>query len=255
MNRSLTISVLFLTSLLALSGCATTVRQNPNWFARRGQITAVAVMPPDVKIHLITFKGDNPPLPEDEANLRSRLSSAVAKALEARGFAVRKPEVFQAHLAESSDLRQLTTQVNDSFLQAAHEAYHQQNWDRSSTEPTAERYERSLGLAVASVADHAAADVLVLVGMEGFRKSRGELAWEAAESIVVTVLTLGAGYMGPPMGAALIIALVDGPSGDVLWTNIAGTQMDFAAPGVLEDMVQKLFAKLPADAGATPSAG
>jgi hypothetical protein len=258
MNRSPKISVLLVTSLIAFGSCTTTMRQNPNFAARRRQITTVAVMPPEVKIHLTTVKRANrKPLPEDEANLRSRLPGAVAKALEARGFAVRKPEVFQAKLAESSDLRLLTTQVNDSFLQAAHEAYAGQNWDGSPDEPTstAGRYQRSLGPAVASIADHAAADALVLVDMEGFRSSPGAIALEFAESIVIGVLTLGGAYVGPPMGATLVVALVDGASGDVLWQNIAGTQMDFAAPGVVEDMVQQLFAKLPTDAGATPSTG
>jgi hypothetical protein len=81
-------SVVFVLALLALVGCTTIVRQNPNFAARRSQISAVAVMPPEVKVRLITFKGDNPPL-----DLRARAdegSSGRLLRLEPRGNHLRQ---------------------------------------------------------------------------------------------------------------------------------------------------------------------
>jgi len=75
---------LLVSVVAALVGCTTTVRQNPNCAAWRSQLAAVAVMPPDVKVHLVTF----PSFADDEANLRGRLRGAIAKALEAHGFGV-----------------------------------------------------------------------------------------------------------------------------------------------------------------------
>ena len=82
--RSRKISALLVPVVVALVGCTTTVRQNPNCAAWRSQLAAVAVMPPDVKVHLVTF----PSFADDEANLRGRLRGAIAKVLEAHGFGV-----------------------------------------------------------------------------------------------------------------------------------------------------------------------
>src|SRR5205823_8369371 len=157
----------------------------------------------------------NPPLPDDEANLRGRLPGVVAKALEAHGFRVQSPYVLQAKLTQSPELRLLTTQVNDSLLQAANEAYASGTAMRSSR---AESYQRSLGPAAARLADNASADALVFADIRGFRKSGGEIAWNMASSLMQGMLSLGS-YVPvyPSKGAALLITLVDGPSGDVLW--------------------------------------
>jgi hypothetical protein len=86
--RSRKISALLVPVVVALVGCTTTVRQNPNCAAWRSQLAAVAVMPPDVKVHLVTFESDNPSFADDAANLRGRLRGAIAKVLEAHGFGV-----------------------------------------------------------------------------------------------------------------------------------------------------------------------
>ena len=123
---------------------------------------------------------------------------------------------------------------------------------------SAESYQRSLGPAAASLADKASADALVFADIRGFRESGGEIAWNMASSLMPGMLSLGSfvpDSVYPSKGAALLITLVDGPSGDVLWQNVAATQnVDFVAPGVVESMVEQAFAKLPGDSGAEATA-
>jgi hypothetical protein len=152
-------------------------------------------------------------------------------------------------LTESPDLRLLTTQVNASLLQEANEAYAR---GAGHAHVESGKLQRSLGPAAATLADHASADGLVFAEIEAFKTS-GEIAGDMASSFMQGMVSLGTVVpVYPTKGALLLVAIVDGPSGDVLWQNVAATEnVDFTAPGVVEGMV--IFAKLPGDAAPTNS--
>ena len=107
------------------------------------------------------------------------------------------------------------------------------------------KYERSLGADVNLFADHAEVDALVFAKMWGFKKSSGEIARDAAMTVLIAAATLGSVIPAQPTsGATIRIALVDGTTGDVLWANTAGTNGDFEGSG-LDTLVGTLFRQFP----------
>jgi hypothetical protein len=234
-------------AVLALSACTTGIRQHPEFAARRQAIRSVAVIPPEVTVRLITFTGEDQPIPELERQVREKLPALVAAELASRGFAVPHATSIESRLGEVPALRFQTTQLQQNFAQAEAEMF------RTAQMATAqaENYRRSLGAQVARVSDPLEADALVLVRVQGFQKSGGEIAKDMAKSIVVGVLT---GYVAvqPTSGTTMSVAFVDGRSGDVLWANAAGMPSD--PSGALEGLVKQAFAAFPAPAATIAAA-
>src|SRR5215472_3444105 len=186
----------------------TTVRQHPEFETRRRQIASVGIVPTTAIFKLLTFKGDNQPLVEDEKSAREALSQLLAGSLKSRGFAVVETGSPDSGGSESMDLRFQLNQANQSFATAAHEAYVPY---LLAPVGTATNYRRSLGPMVSAIADRASVDALLFSEIQGFRKSGGEIAKDVAKSVLTTVVSLGlVRRLQPTEGAILFVALVDG---------------------------------------------
>jgi hypothetical protein len=82
------------------------------------------------------------------------------------------------------------------------------------------------------------ADALVLTRYFGFDKSGGQRAKEVVANVLPAVLTHVAAS-SPGAGGRVEVGLVDGMSGDVLWTN------KFAAPEPAGTILQRALEALP----------
>ncbi len=226
---------------LAISGCTTTTRKHPEFTARRAQMASVAVVPPQVEMTLVVFKGDNQPLPEETAKIQRRLPDLIAAQLRQHGFTVKDAGLDEEHFAAQPDLRFQTTQVQSAFARANEEMFKVAAMQKSE----AEACKLSLGPDVNQLSEHADADGLVFAKMSGFKKTGGEITKDVAMTVLIAAATLGSVIpVQPTKGASLQIALVDGTTGDILWANTAGTGGDFEESG-LDSMVQRLFAGFP----------
>jgi len=226
---------------LMLAGCTTTVRKHPEFAQRRAKIANVAVLPPDVEVVRVVFKGDNQLLNEEAARIRSRLPDLIAAAMRKQGFTVKEAGLDEQHFAEKPDLRFQTTQLQDAFARADQQMFKVVQMSKSE----AENYKTTLGTDVITIADHADVDALVVAKMNGFKKSGGEIAKDVAITVLIAVATLGnAVATQPTKGASLQVALVDGTTGDILWANTAGTAGDFEDSG-LGAMVEQVFKGFP----------
>ena len=232
-------ALLLLTALLA--GCATTVRRHPDFEARRKEIASVSVMPPQVEFVRIVFKGDDEPLREESSAVARRLPGLVAAELRSHGFDVKEAGLYADDSEDLSEMRFETTQISRAFAEASGEMYQQP----LMIESDAMKYERSLGADVNLFADRAEVDALVFAKMWGFKKSSGEIAKDAAMTVLIAAATLGSVVsVQPTAGATIRIALVDGTTGDVLWANTAGTNGDFEGRG-LNTLIAGLFKQFP----------
>jgi hypothetical protein len=98
----------------------------------------------------------------------------------------------------------------------------------------------SLGPEVGALAEHAGADALVFVLLAGVTKSGGQVARDAA----VTVLTLGS-LVYKTSVSRVFVALVDGTTGAVHWWSWA-TRDAFAYEGEgLHTLVHDAFRRWP----------
>ena len=97
----------------ALSACMTMARVHPELEARRSRIARVAVLPPETKFTLVTFKGDNPRMSTEEENAKAALPGMIAAKLREHGLVV-----DEGGVASSSDLRFQATEPQATFAQA-----------------------------------------------------------------------------------------------------------------------------------------
>jgi hypothetical protein len=224
-----------------LSACVTTVRQNPDLVESLGRIDRVAVIPPEVEIVHVVFKGDNEPLTGESDAIAGRLPELIGAELRRSGFAVTDARLGDADLDENPELRFQATQVRREYDRISSEMYESIQMERSK----ALSYEADVGDEINIFADHAGADAFVFVKMNGFEKSGGEIAKDIALSVLIAAASMGSAIVvQPTQGAVLEAALVDGTSGDVLWANRLATQGDFQGSG-LGTMVAALFKEFP----------
>jgi hypothetical protein len=221
-------------------GCTptTSIRKHPQFADRRAKISSVAVVPPEVEVVRVVFKGDNEPLPEEAARISARLPDLIAAELRRRGFTVTDACLDEQHFGTEPDLRFQTTQAQQAFATAGAQMYRTVLMKK----PDAENYQSTLGPGVNPLADHANVDALIFVEVGGFKKSGGEVA----KDVIMTILFLaiGAYVTQPTQGAGMRIALVDGATGDVLWANVGGTTGDFEGAG-LDKMIKEVFKEFP----------
>lgn len=200
----------------ALSACATTARVYPQLEARRSRIARAAV-----------------------------LAGMIAAKLREQGLAV-----IEGVGAANSDLRFQATELQATFDQALGDLFQEGVFQTPQAS-------RSLGPQAARVADPLGVDALALVRIEGYTKSGGEVAKDWAKTVAGATLTLGVlvPVPSPMSGAAIVSALIDGGTGDVLWTNVVSrsSPVSFDTPG-LQALVNAVFKDFPPGGfGATPA--
>lgn len=223
------------------SGCYTTARQHPDFAQRRAGISTVAVIPPEISVIQHVFKGDDKPLPEEEAKIRGCLPSIIERTLVKHGFTVKDANLDEKDFEEDPDLRFETTQIKEAFNQALSEMYERDMMRKSK----ARKYERSLGPDVNQFADQADVDAIFFSKLNGFRKSKGERTRDYilafAMAVAVGSYTVDA---GPGHGASLYVGLVDGTNGDILWANKLVTVEEYGGCSQGR-LLKKLFKDFP----------
>ncbi len=195
-------------TLVLLSAC-TTIRQHPEFQSRIAHISEVGIMPPEVSIVSIVFKGDNERRRQLEETVARNLPRLLIRYLGEHDFAVRVVPLDDEMLTAVPELRFETSQSHQAFANAMSEMYETEDMWKSN----AENYERSLGPVVNQFAELADVDALLFSRYSGFTKSGGEMLKDVAVAAIV-------GVMSPKEGATLQVSLVDGDTGDLLWTNL-----------------------------------
>ncbi|GIW42220.1 MAG: hypothetical protein KatS3mg076_2797 [Candidatus Binatia bacterium] len=234
-------AVVVVVSVASVSACTTTVRKHPGFEERRKELRSVAVMPPEVEIVRVVFRGDNEELREEAEAVSQRLAELLEAELRRRGFEVKPVRLAEPELSQDADLRFELTQIRATFAEKSAEMFQVGRMSKSE----ALAYEASLGPSVNRFADRAGVDALCFVRMAGWKKSGGEIARDWTMTLLLGAATAG-GLVRVPhaKGAGIEVALVDGTTGDVLWANAAGKYGDFEGKG-LESMVEDLFEGFP----------
>lgn len=203
-----------------LGACAskpmTTAREHPDIDQALLDIERVVVAPPIVSIERVVFSGENERLTAQEANVAAELVAATSSALTQRGYEV-VPFDFAKEREADPDFAFALNQVIEAFDRVKEDML----LGRPIPEVDKRKFAQSLGEAVNLVADRAAVDAVVIVQFAGFDKSGGTRAKEMASSILLAAL-LGSTAIAPSEGSYVELALVDGVTGNLLWTDAAG---------------------------------
>lgn len=196
-------------SLAAAAGCASFVPPRHAEFRKRHPtIRTVAVLPPDVEVYKLTFKGDRDMMWELLPPIRQRAQEELERTLAKRGYQVQPLNAGDDVLQQDPALRTSLYMVRELFAKQAQE-YHKHFF---------RRFTYSIGPEINVFADRADADALVIVRCFGLKKTGGEIAGNWAQTILVAAATLGAVVpVQSPSITIVQMALLDGVTGDILW--------------------------------------
>jgi signal recognition particle subunit SEC65 len=222
-------------TLLLVSGCSmTTIREHPDFAEQKRQVKNVAVLPSDVEFLLLVLTGDNERLPEEEQSAKASLAKGLPGLLAERGYQVQNPS--------AEELQKIVTDASFTIEQAksAYREVSKQLYERAMVEEAESRKFRvSIGQVGSAVAEALKADAFLFTRYSGFKKSEGLIAKEIVSSAMLGALT-GVVVVPAPAGGSMEMALIDGQTGDVLWTNRGG------GPTEPTMIAKNLLVKLPA---------
>jgi len=190
-------------AMLFAGGCATTptttIHQHPDFENSIKKIERIALLPLEMGVLRTTATGEVELQLDHERSLGRDLSKALKDILQAKSYTVISSEVLQ--------LRSEFSSVSGQFYESA-----------DSLE-AAKQLRVKLGPAAKVVASQNQVDALLIVRYTGNEKSGGRKAMDVVGSALVAGLT---GYSSGPIAGAvgeIRLTLIDGSSGDVLWTN------------------------------------
>jgi len=211
---------MILTAALSIfvTGCTTTVRQHPEFEARRSQVHTVAFIRPKAEIVLIKFKGDNESLTDTEKFVCSTMRGLVSQHLIEQGFEVVNNNSTEQNLTSNSDFSFKATELAKSCESLANEMWKQLLIDKKK----ALKWKGNLGPEVNIFSDYYKSDLLVFMCMTGYEKDKDERKKDFVQALMVAFLS-GGNYQLITHGSnmAAYVILVDGTDGHMLWANMA----------------------------------
>lgn len=203
--------------ILALTACeTTTVRQHPDFASGKRKINVVAVMPADVEHRNLVFTGENERDAEREKTIAAELESGMNTVLLKHGYT---PKSVLLEKAQSGD-REFNFQLEQ--IKGAYGLISKDLYARphlSVEEST--QFKLGVGPLANPFAAQSGADALIFMRYYGFTKSDGLIAKEVVASVLLAALT-GAYYIPVKSSGQIELSLIDGVSGDVLWSNVSG---------------------------------
>lgn len=209
--RSVIVGLVVITALTACS--MTPVRQHPDFASGKQKVRVVAILPADVEFRHLVFTGENERDTALEQSIATELNSGAGAMLQSRGYLI-KEDLLKRAEAGDKQFNFEYEQFKSAYSQVYKELYAQPMMQ----EEQANKFKLGIGPLANPIAQSCNADALLLVRYAGFDKSHGLLAKEIVGSALLAVLT-GVVASPAPKGGHIDLALIDGVSGDILWTN------------------------------------
>lgn len=224
------------------AGCTTTIRLNPHFQERREKIKTIGAIPGEAEITFVKFKGDNERMREEEARVCRDIEEAVREELVKQGFTVSDQRITIDSGSASSlneDERFKLTALQKAADLTFGKLYDKPAYSSACTLSVGAEAE------VNTFADKLKSDAVVFVRMAGFRKSGGQQSADMTKTCLIAALSLGSSVVVYyPEGGAMMVMLVDGNNGEVLWANTAGSQGSIA-DNAMVSMVKAAFKGFP----------
>lgn len=221
--------------VVMLSGCGTmtSVRQHPDFVTGKRKINVIAILPVDTEYRHLVFTGENERDPEREKSISTELESDLVSALQGRGYKTKLDVVEKARSGDKEFNFQLE-QFKTAYIQAAKELYARAMVEEGEST----QFKVGVGPLANNFAVIAGADALMIANYQGFDKSGGLMAKEVTTSVLLGALT-GVYYAPAKSGGRVELSLIDGVSGDVLWSNA------FAGPVSASRSLTSAMVRLP----------
>lgn len=232
--------IVALVLVATLSGCSmTSVRQHPDFASGKHKINVIAILPVEAEYRHLVFTGENERDSAREKTIISEIESDMAAALQSRGYTAKLDVVEKARSGDKEFNFQIE-QLRNAYVQVAKELYARGMVEEGEST----KFKVGVGPLANTFAAIAGADALIIANYQGFDKSSGLMAKEITTSALLGALT-GVYYAPAKSGGRIELSLIDGVSGDVLWSNAS------AGPVSANGSLANAMARLPV----VPSAG
>jgi len=218
-RKSLLLIFLAVGAASALSSCST-VRMHENFKERQKEVASLNIVSSEVVIERIVFKGDNEMQFEESKTASEWIKREVETILAKKGYDIEHFELNPAYLEQYPELKTKMSRIKDKYKAVAgdiqNEIYKRMKFGE---------IKYSIGDEISEIADLVDADLLVFSTAQGFTKSGGEIAKDFTKAVLLGVGTLGNYvHMAPTAGMQMVVSIVDGDNGDILWHNISNPQ-------------------------------
>lgn len=206
--------VTLLSIVIWITGCAEIQTKHPDITQHLQKIDTVVIAPPTVLVEYLTFTGENEALTDIEVVIRDQLMKQATEQLIARNYQVVFYD-FNAALEADEEFAYTLTELREGFAQAKSDFVKGKMLTGEE-----KRFRENMARSANVITGQAGADAILLLTYNGYRKSDGLIAKDMATSVILAALT-GSVAVTPNEGAGLEVALVDGHTGDILYTNTA----------------------------------
>lgn len=244
MKKMIGVVALVLTSMLSGCGTMTSVRQHPDFASGKRKINVIAILPVEAEYRHLVFTGENERDAERERSIASEIESGMVSALQWRGYKA-KLDVVEKTRAGDKEFNFQLEQLRNAYGEAAKELYARGMVEQAEST----KFKVGVGPLANTFAALAGADALMIASYQGFDKSSGLMAKEITTSALLGALT-GIYYAPSKSGGRVELSLIDGVSGEVLWSNAAGGPVS-ASMGLTNAMV--LLPAMPAAGEPSPA--
>lgn len=218
--RLILLRIAFSLSLLALlvtaAGCAIThpnLRQHEYFDQTTDPVSDIGLLPIEVVLTEHSIDGDQIRLRNLEQEYREHISKIISKILNQKGYQV---EPVNVNLASQQDPE--LPFLYSSFKYMTNEMlvywYGQPDNEEADFDTSFE-----LGPLINPIADINPSHTLMHVSFQGTKQSSGRVAKEFASNLILALFT-GLYFGGPSSSGVLRVTLIDGTSGQILWSNI-----------------------------------
>lgn len=219
-------------------GCATTIKYHPTYLERKGVIKKIAVMPPEIKIFLITATEGNKLIHDLTVKIEKDVLSEMENLIKEKGFTFQDIKLAEEDLDKEPDLKFEINKVQKKFNQVN---------EKIMKDIYKKELNYSIGSEVNQFADRADADGLIFIRGIGFKKSAGQVTKDFLKSLAIGIATAGAvtpaGYTYSTV--SLQVALVDSDTGEILWYNKKDLEIDPANEQQIKNLLKGVFDKFP----------
>lgn len=247
---------LLLAALLLSSACAaprTTIRHSPDYTAILREQGVLTVLSPEVSVNTVNIGNQKERMYDYEYHLEDVIAKELTAALKSKGYEVtslRKADIHKQQLSRT------LMEMRNEYNIARNSLY----TPLTMEETNAFSIRKHLGERTIIFGEKTNSNLLVLVDYSGSIKTNGARAKDFAMDML-----LGTQSSSSVDGSTLIVGIVDGLTGNLLWSNITADNKGIYASAFdnlktqevadnerIRQLINKNLASLPAKTQAQP---
>ncbi|WP_460234177.1 hypothetical protein [Aurantivibrio plasticivorans] len=227
--------------VILISGCASNTTPNakdqnmhPSLLDELQRIKTVVIIPPIVDIRFLTLTGEDEDLVSDENQIINYIKTTTRSHLEKAGYGIVEYN-FDAAKSNDTNFTYTITKVYQDFYRVKSDLQAKRRIPQLNTNSMP----IYVSEAIHDITHKVGADAILISRFSGYKKSVAYVAKEAGAVFTQNLLTTNRHRRkaSTANGAIIDIALLDGHTGELLWTN---SRVDFLSKSLADKALSTL---------------